>query len=59
MINEIQPKIEFQNIVQCPFKYTQQQNTYIISTSVLFFGGRGNTDILVYTFMNKGFKNTL
>ena len=21
MINEIQPKIKFQNIVQCPFKY--------------------------------------
>ena len=29
MINEIQPKIKFQNIVQCPFNYRPENNTRV------------------------------
>ena len=34
MINEIQPKIKFQNIVQCPFKATNFASILILLISV-------------------------
>ena len=41
MINEIQPKIKFQNIVQCPFKefvkqITQHKLEYLKDTPEVF-----------------------
>ena len=46
MINEIQPKIKFQNIVQCPFKYghaiyvishPRQESEYKIQVGTWFY----------------------
>ena len=33
MINEIQPKIKFQNIVQCPFKYLRNNFLYMLQST--------------------------
>ena len=52
MINEIQPKIKFQNIVQCPFNvcishFLLQKSTWILATSLTRIFTRMDFQILV------------
>ena len=57
MINEIQPKIKFQNIVQCPFKKEKEEkkrskeshypNKQVNNFTVTLWGMRQKTSIFV------------